>query len=163
MISALILIFVLVLIAIGMPVAFAIGIPGAAYFLLPSTFLPDQTAVQRIVAVSQSFPLLAVPLFILLGNLMNGLGAQGGPQAWAAMRDRGAQWLGQVAALERVTRSDGAPRPSPRAACGAGGAAGVQSSPPSRGVGDRSFREPAEVRDLARDDAGGGVASDKRR
>ena len=74
MISVLVLIFVLVLIAIGMPVAFAIGIPGASYFLLPSTFLPDQTAVQRIVAVSQSFPLLAVPLFILLGNLMNGSG-----------------------------------------------------------------------------------------
>lgn len=74
MISGLILIAALLLIAIGMPVAFAIGISGTAYFLLPSTFLPDSTAVQRIVAVSQSFPLLAVPLFILLGNLMNGSG-----------------------------------------------------------------------------------------
>lgn len=74
MISALILAVALLLIAIGMPVAFAIGISGTAYFLLPSTFLPDSTAVQRIVAVSQSFPLLAVPLFILLGNLMNGSG-----------------------------------------------------------------------------------------
>ncbi|SDX87028.1 TRAP transporter large permease [Citreimonas salinaria] len=74
MISTLILILALLLIAIGMPVAFAIGIAGASYFLLPSTFLPDSTAVQRIVAVSQSFPLLAVPLFILLGNLMNGSG-----------------------------------------------------------------------------------------
>lgn len=74
MISGLILILTLVLIIIGMPVAFAIGIAGTAYFLLPGTFLPDSTAVQRIVAVSQSFPLLAVPLFILLGNLMNGSG-----------------------------------------------------------------------------------------
>ncbi|WP_417743178.1 TRAP transporter large permease [Salipiger sp.] len=74
MISGLILVAALLLIAIGMPVAFAIGISGTAYFLLPSTFLPDSTAVQRIVAVSQSFPLLAVPLFILLGNLMNGSG-----------------------------------------------------------------------------------------
>ncbi|MDN5785746.1 TRAP transporter large permease [Pseudorhodobacter sp.] len=74
MISGVILVATLLLIAIGLPVAFAIGIGGAAYFLLPSTFLPDSTAVQRIVAVSQSFPLLAVPLFILLGNLMNGSG-----------------------------------------------------------------------------------------
>nr|WP_226898206.1 TRAP transporter large permease [Mangrovicoccus algicola] len=64
----------LVLIVIGMPVAFAIGIAGTSFFLMPSTFLPDSTAAQRIVAVSQSFPLLAVPLFILLGNLMNGSG-----------------------------------------------------------------------------------------
>ncbi|MGR3497692.1 MAG: TRAP transporter large permease [Limimaricola soesokkakensis] len=74
MISALILILALTLIVIGMPVAFAIGIAGTAYFLLPGTFLPDSTAVQRIVAASQSFPLLAVPLFILLGNLMNSSG-----------------------------------------------------------------------------------------
>ena len=74
MISALILGLALTLIIIGMPVAFAIGIAGTAYFLLPGTFLPDSTAVQRIVAASQSFPLLAVPLFILLGNLMNSSG-----------------------------------------------------------------------------------------
>lgn len=74
MISALILAAALLLIASGMPVAFAIGIAGTSYFLLPSTFLPDSTSVQRIVAASQSFPLLAVPLFILLGNLMNSAG-----------------------------------------------------------------------------------------
>lgn len=74
MISTLILAGALALIAIGMPVAFAIGIAGSAYFLLPSVFLPDSTAVQRIVAASQSFPLLSVPLFILLGNLMNHAG-----------------------------------------------------------------------------------------
>ncbi|WP_245428828.1 TRAP transporter large permease [Phyllobacterium phragmitis] len=74
MISTMILVGALALIALGMPVAFAIGIAGSAYFLLPSVFLPDSTAVQRIVAASQSFPLLAVPLFILLGNLMNSSG-----------------------------------------------------------------------------------------
>ena len=50
MISALILAAALLLIASGMPVAFAIGIAGTSYFLLPSTFLPDSTSVQRIVA-----------------------------------------------------------------------------------------------------------------
>lgn len=74
MISTLVLCLALGLIALGMPVAFAIGIAGVSFFLLPSTFLPDVTAAQRIVAASQSFPLLAVPLFILLGNLMNSSG-----------------------------------------------------------------------------------------
>ncbi len=74
MISTLILVGALALIGLGMPVAFAIGISGSAYFLLPSVFLPDSTAAQRIVAASQSFPLLSVPLFILLGNLMNSSG-----------------------------------------------------------------------------------------
>lgn len=74
MISGLILAAALGLIVLGMPVAFAIGIAGTTYFLLPSVFLPESTAVQRIAAASQSFPLLAVPLFIILGNLMNSSG-----------------------------------------------------------------------------------------
>jgi ATP-dependent helicase/nuclease subunit B len=49
-----------------------------------------------------------------LGNLMGGLKATGGPQAWEDMRARGAHWLGQVAALEEVTRVPPAPRPAPR-------------------------------------------------
>lgn len=62
------------LMAIGMPVAFAIGIAGFTYFLLPGTFLPAAIGVQRVVSTTQSFPLLAVPLFILLGHLMNASG-----------------------------------------------------------------------------------------
>lgn len=74
MTAAIILAAALGLIVLGMPVAFAIGIAGTSYFLLPWVFLPESTAVQRIVAASQSFPLLAVPLFILVGNLMNSSG-----------------------------------------------------------------------------------------
>lgn len=74
MTTTLIIAAALGLILLGMPVAFAIGISGTAYFLLPSVMLSDSTSVQRIVAASQSFPLLAVPLFILLGNLMNRAG-----------------------------------------------------------------------------------------
>ncbi|MCS0495801.1 TRAP transporter large permease [Ancylobacter sp. MQZ15Z-1] len=74
MTSALILVLALGYMAIGTPVAFAIGIASLVYFLLPGTFMPDTVAVQRIVAASQSFPLLSVPLFILVGHLMNGSG-----------------------------------------------------------------------------------------
>lgn len=74
MTSLLILCLVLGLMLVGVPVAFAIGVPSIVYFLLPTTFMPEITAAQRIVAASQSFPLLAVPLFILVGHLMNGSG-----------------------------------------------------------------------------------------
>lgn len=74
MISFLLLCLALGFMVVGMPVAFSIGVASLVYFLLPSTFMPDTTAVQRIVAASQSFPLLAVPLFILVGHLMNGSG-----------------------------------------------------------------------------------------
>jgi len=73
-ISFLLLFIALCFMVIDMPVSFAIGVASLAYFLLPTTFMPDATAVQRIVATSQSFPLLAVPLFILVGHLMNGSG-----------------------------------------------------------------------------------------
>ncbi|WP_447553302.1 TRAP transporter large permease [Vreelandella sp. EE22] len=74
MTAALLLGFGLLLMAIGMPVAFAIGIAGVSYFLLPDTFLPTSIAVQRVVSSTQSFPLLAVPLFIFIGHLMNASG-----------------------------------------------------------------------------------------
>ncbi|HOV38604.1 MAG TPA: TRAP transporter large permease [Spirochaetales bacterium] len=57
-------------IAIGMPIAFVIGISGFAYFLT-QPMLPFETAVQMIVLQSQSFAFLAVPFFIFAGNLMN--------------------------------------------------------------------------------------------
>lgn len=74
MTATLLLCLGLLLMAIGMPVAFAIGIAGFSYFLLPDTFLPVNIGAQRIVSATQSFPLLAVPLFILLGHLMNASG-----------------------------------------------------------------------------------------
>ena len=59
-----------VLLVIRMPLAFAVGIAGASYFI-GSEFLPLTVAVQRIASASQSFPLLALPFFILAGQLMN--------------------------------------------------------------------------------------------
>jgi tripartite ATP-independent transporter DctM subunit len=56
-----------------MPVAFAIGIASLSFFILDPQ-LPVQISAQRMVAGTQSFPLLAVPFFILAGNLMNSSG-----------------------------------------------------------------------------------------
>ena len=61
-----------ILLAIGMPVAFAVGIASVIYFI--SQDIPFQIIVQRMVSSTQSFSLLAVPFFVLAGNLMNETG-----------------------------------------------------------------------------------------
>jgi TRAP-type mannitol/chloroaromatic compound transport system permease large subunit len=60
----------LVLLIIGAPVAFAIGLSGFVFFAT-SDVMPMSIGVQKIATVSQSFPLLAVPFFVLAGHLMN--------------------------------------------------------------------------------------------
>ncbi|WP_181700081.1 TRAP transporter large permease [Chthonobacter albigriseus] len=59
-----------VLMAIGMPVAFATGIAGFLFFMTEPG-MPMSIGVQKIASMSQSFPLLAVPFFVLAGHLMN--------------------------------------------------------------------------------------------
>lgn len=63
----------LVLLFIGAPIAFVIGISGFVFFL-QSDIMPLSIGVQRIATMSQSFPLLAVPFFVLTGHLMNASG-----------------------------------------------------------------------------------------
>ncbi len=63
----------LVLMFAGMPVAFAVGVASLVFFLFSDT-IPASIGVQRIATATQSFPLLAVPLFVLAGNLMNATG-----------------------------------------------------------------------------------------
>jgi len=59
-----------VLMLMGMPVAFAIGISGALFFAQHPE-LPFTIPVQVTVSQTQNFALMAVPLFILAGNFMN--------------------------------------------------------------------------------------------
>jgi tripartite ATP-independent transporter DctM subunit len=60
----------IVFMLMGMPVAFAIGISGTLFFLLHPE-LPFTIPVQVTVSQTQNFALLAVPLFIVAGNVMN--------------------------------------------------------------------------------------------
>lgn len=62
-----------VMLFLNMPVAFAIGIASLSFFLIEPN-LPVEIVTQRMVAGTQSFPLMAVPFFILAGNLMNSSG-----------------------------------------------------------------------------------------
>ncbi len=63
----------LVLLLLGMPVAFAIGISGFSFFLV-TPGLPFTIVVQKALSTTQSFTMLAIPLFIFAGNLMNNTG-----------------------------------------------------------------------------------------
>jgi len=54
----------------GMPVPFAFGISGVAFFLQQPT-LPLTMPVQQVLSQTQNFLLLAIPLFIFAGNLLN--------------------------------------------------------------------------------------------
>ncbi len=60
----------LILLVLGMPLAFSIGIAGVFYFLQHPN-LPMSIMVQLPITQTQNFALLAVPLFILAGNLLN--------------------------------------------------------------------------------------------
>ncbi len=63
------IVFVVLMVA-GMPVAFATGIAGFVFFVFDAG-MPLSVGVQKIASMSQSFPLLAVPFFVLAGHLMN--------------------------------------------------------------------------------------------
>src|SRR5690554_5200810 len=69
------LVFILfgVFLLLGMPVAFAIGIAGYVFFL-QQPHLPLTMPVQLIVSETQNFNLLAIPMFVFAGNLMNETG-----------------------------------------------------------------------------------------
>jgi TRAP-type C4-dicarboxylate transport system permease large subunit len=66
----------LLLMILGLPVAFSMACSSLLYILVTG-ITPDVTLAQRMIAGVESFPLLAVPFFILAGNLMNIAGVTG--------------------------------------------------------------------------------------
>ena len=56
----------------GVPIWLAMGL--AAWAFLALTGIPDLVVAQRLAKSIDSFPLLAAPLFILMGNIMNSAG-----------------------------------------------------------------------------------------
>jgi len=64
------------LMLLGLPVAVAMAGASLVY-ILASGSVPDIVVAQRMIAGIESFPLLAVPFFILAGNLMNVAGITG--------------------------------------------------------------------------------------
>jgi len=69
----LVLILFFLFMLMGMPVPFAFGISGVVFFLQQPT-LPLTMHVQQVLSQTQNFLLLAIPLFIFAGNLLNETG-----------------------------------------------------------------------------------------
>ncbi len=69
----LVFILFIIFLVMGMPVAFAIGISGAVFFL-QNPQLPFTMIIQLAISQTQNFPLLAIPLFIFAANLLNETG-----------------------------------------------------------------------------------------
>ena len=72
----------ILLMLVGVPVAISMFVASALY-LLAYGVAPDIIVAQRMIAGVESFPLLAVPFFILAGNLMNVAGVTGRIYAFA--------------------------------------------------------------------------------
>ena len=72
----------LLLMVFGVPVAVSMAVASLAYLLVHGG-APDVIVAQRMIAGVESFPLLAVPFFILAGNLMNIAGVTGRIYAFA--------------------------------------------------------------------------------
>lgn len=63
----------LLAVLIGLPVSFALLLASAPTFLT-GEYLPTSIAVQKMVAVTQSYPLMAIPFFVMAGNIMTASG-----------------------------------------------------------------------------------------
>lgn len=62
-----------VLFALGTPIAFAIAISALSFFLVDGQ-VPLNIFVQKMVTATDSYPLLAIPFFVLAGAIMNKAG-----------------------------------------------------------------------------------------
>jgi len=72
-VTAVLLLGFVVLMLAGVPVALAMIVASLMYVMLSGT-VPDFVVIHRMYGGIDSFPLLAVPFFILAGNLMNSAG-----------------------------------------------------------------------------------------
>jgi len=72
-VTAVLLVGFVVLMLAGLPVALAMIVASLAYVMLSGT-IPNFVVIHRMYGGLDSFPLLAVPFFILAGNLMNSAG-----------------------------------------------------------------------------------------
>lgn len=61
---------VFVLYFAGIPIAFALFGAAASYFTFIDTTSPTHLLFQSIIRSCQSFPLLAIPFFIMAGSIM---------------------------------------------------------------------------------------------
>ena len=64
------LIILFILFMLNIPVAFCLMVSALSYFVFCPTGMPANMVIQRMVASAESFPMLAIPFFILAGTIM---------------------------------------------------------------------------------------------
>ena len=67
------IVLMVVLLVLNVPVALTMIAPALLYFIVGGD-LPIDLVAQRIVATTESYPLLALPFFVLAGSIMNAAG-----------------------------------------------------------------------------------------
>ncbi|WP_417447281.1 TRAP transporter large permease [Kangiella sp.] len=72
MLSIVALLFVFFLLT-GVPVAFSIGLASIPIFIF-TDYMPPSIVVQKMVGITQSYPLMALPFFVIAGNIMTSAG-----------------------------------------------------------------------------------------
>lgn len=65
------LLIVMVLYFTSIPISFALLAAGLAYFTFGDVGTPPDLILQKFITATQSFPLLAIPFFIMAGEIMN--------------------------------------------------------------------------------------------
>ena len=68
------LFLMLALFALNVPIAMSMGIGAIAYFIFKGDEIPLELFAQRLISPTDSFPLLAVPFFVLASVIMNHAG-----------------------------------------------------------------------------------------
>lgn len=71
--SAILILSFLIMLVLGVPVAIALGGSSLLIVMIEGT-VPDLVVIHRMIAGVDSFPLLAIPFFIMAGSLMNSAG-----------------------------------------------------------------------------------------
>ncbi|MFT7054306.1 MAG: tripartite ATP-independent transporter DctM subunit [Psychromonas sp.] len=65
------IIILFVLFLLNVPIAFSLISSSLVYFLFINTSIPVTLVMQRFISSASSFPLLAIPFFIMVGSVMN--------------------------------------------------------------------------------------------
>ena len=60
-----------VMFLLNIPIAFSLIASALVYFLFINSSLPIALVMQRFITSAESFPLLAIPFFIMVGSVMN--------------------------------------------------------------------------------------------
>ena len=64
-------VILMVLFFLNIPIAFSLIASAMYYFLFINSSIPVTLVMQRFVSSVESFPLLAIPFFIMVGSVMN--------------------------------------------------------------------------------------------